>query len=193
MTGAAEDQPLAIVGRLATALGAFGVGQIVVTGSAALGVWATPRQSRDIDLCGSVPPASVPKILARFDGLAAGPADAPGVLRLRFGSWDVDLFVTSDDPYDRECSARAVEVPTAAGPVRVVTAEDLLIHKLIKLRNDRRRLLQDLADMRAVLQAQLPSLDWDYLRRWLPADEAETLSVLSTCDDEQLARRILGK
>jgi hypothetical protein len=193
MTGGSEEKPLEIVGRLAAALGGYGVSQIVVTGSAALGVWATPRQSRDIDLCGSVPPAAVPKILARFGGLAAGPADAPGLLRLRFGSWDVDLFVTSDDPYDRECAARAAEVATPAGNVRVVKPEDLLIHKFIKLRNDRRRLLQDLADMRAVLQAQHQTLDWDYLRRWLPADEAETLSVLSEADDEQLARRILGK
>jgi hypothetical protein len=193
MTAGDEDQPLAIVGRLASALSHYGVGQLVVTGSAALGVWATPRQSRDIDLCGSVPPAVVPKLLARFDGLAAGPPDAPGLLRLRFLNWDVDLFVVADDPYDRECAARAVEVATPFGSVRVVTPEDLLIHKLIKLRSDRRRLLQDLADMRALTQAQQSSLDWAYLRRWLPAPEADLLASVSSADDEELARRIFGR
>jgi hypothetical protein len=184
--------PLTVVGRLSSALAAYGVQQLMVTGSAALGVWSTPRQSRDIDLCGSVPASAVYRILARFDGLAAGPPDAPGLLRLRFLDWDVDLFVTSDDPYYQECFVRAVEVTTDAGAVRVVTAEDLLIHKLIKLRTDRRRLLQDLADMRAVMQAQQETIDWAYLRRWLPSPEAEFLSSLSTASDEDLARRIFG-
>lgn len=187
--GGPTNDPLIVVGRLVSALSMYGVERLVVTGSAALGVWSTPRQSRDIDLCGSVPAASVNKILARFDGLAAGPPENPGLLRLRFLDWDVDLFVTAGDAYYEECARRAVEVATESGPVRVVTAEDLLIHKLIKLRTDRRRLLQDLTDMRGLMQAQ-PTLDWEYMRRWLPASEADILAALSSTDDEELARRI---
>lgn len=41
--------------------------------------------------------AAIPKLLARFDGIVAGPGDLPDVVRLRFGSWDVDLFVIRDD------------------------------------------------------------------------------------------------
>jgi hypothetical protein len=185
--------PLEMAGRLTSALQAYGVTDIALTGSAALGVWAAPRQSKDIDLCATVPPKAVPRILARFDGIAAGPPEDPGVLRLNFLQWDVDVFVNSGDPYDVQCSCRAVEVPTPAGPIRVVTAEDLLVHKFIKLRTDRRRMLQDLADMRAVLEARGEHLEWSYLERWLAKDEADFLKAVSVLDDDELVRRIVGR
>lgn len=47
--------------------------------------------------------------------------------------------------------------------VKVVTPEDLLIHKMLKLRTDRRRLLQDLADVRAVVEARGDRLEWDHV------------------------------
>lgn len=186
-----SSKPIEVAGRLAAALKAFGVRDLIVTGSTALGVWAAPRQSRDLDLCGRVPPSSVRRMLARFDGIAAGPPENPGVLRLRFLDWDVDIFVTEDGAYDRECAARAVSVETRAGPVAVVTAEDLLVHKLIKLRTDRRRILQDVADMRALMDAQRANLDWGYLRRWLPGSEGKLLESLSVLDDDAVLQRLL--
>ena len=185
-----HDDPLSVLASFQRALDGYGVRDLTVTGSAALGVWTTPRQSRDIDVCASVPKSAIPKLLARFDGISAGPGDLPDVLRLRFGSWDVDVFVIGEDPYDRECAARAVTVETDSGSVRVMTPEDLLIHKMIKLRSDRRRLLQDLADMRALAAGR--ALDSDYIHKWLPAAEAETVDALATLDDEQIARRLLG-
>jgi hypothetical protein len=99
MEPADGSDPLAAVGRFAAALGSYDVRNIAVTGSAALGVWAAPRQSRDIDLCAEVPSKAVLPILARFDGIAAGPPEDPRVLRLRFLDWDIDVFVSGDDPY----------------------------------------------------------------------------------------------
>src|SRR5262249_12938779 len=154
MAEAAND-PLPLLASLQRALEAEGDSDLIVTGSAALGVWTTPRQSRDIDVCARVPLSAVRPLLARFDGISSGPGELPDVLRLRFGSWDVDVFVTGDNPYDRECAARAAPVDTGTGTVRVVTPEDLLIHKMIKLRSDRRRLLQDLADMRALASGRI--------------------------------------
>lgn len=53
----------------------------------------------------------------------------------------LSLVLQSKTPYDRECLSRAIPVEFAGVPARVVTAEDLLIHKMIKLRHDRRRML----------------------------------------------------
>jgi hypothetical protein len=193
MTADDASDPLRVVGQLAAALTqGYGVSNLVVTGSTALGVWAAPRQSRDLDLCAEVPAASVPRLLARFDGIAAGPPEDPGALRLRYLDWDVDVFVTGDDPYYRECAGRAVMVATPSGPVPVVTAEDLLVHKLIKLRSDRRRLLQDLADIRALSDARGSNLDWSYLERWLPRSEADLLRAVRSMDDDAVMRRLLG-
>jgi hypothetical protein len=89
VTPTEPQDPLAVVERLVAALRFYDVVDIAVTGSTALGVWAAPRQSRDVDLCAIVPRDSVQRILARFDGISSGPSDHPDVLRLRFLGWDV--------------------------------------------------------------------------------------------------------
>ena len=112
------------------------------------------------------------------------------MVRFRVGGWDVDLFVAKSD-YDRECLSRALLVDVDGQPARVVTAEDLLIHKMIKLRTDRRRLLQDLADLKAVIAARGTQLDWTYIDRWLPAGESALIHSVAGATDEELARRFL--
>jgi predicted nucleotidyltransferase len=108
------------------------------------------------------------------------------------GDWDVDLFVAKRR-YDEVCLARAVPVELGGILVKVVTPEDLLIHKLIKLRTDRRRVLQDLADLRALLEERGETLDWSYLRQWLPEDERELAESLASLDDEAILARLLRR
>lgn len=129
-------------------------------------------------------------LLARYDGLRTGAEELPDTVRFRLGDWDVDLFVAKD-AYDLECLARARELTIDGALVRVVSPEDLIIHKLIKLRLDRRRILQDVADLRSLLEAQ-PAIDWTYLERWLPAAERALVGALSELDDEAVLRRLLG-
>ncbi len=162
------------------------------TGGVAVGVWAMPRQTRDLDVCGTLPPEEVNRLLAFRDGIRHGAEELPDLVRFRVGDWDIDLFVSKDE-YDRACLARAVPTVVDGSEIRVVSAEDLLIHKLIKLRSDRRRLLQDLADLRAVVECQSDHLDWGYLRRWLPEEDARLLSEVSSTPDDELVRRILGR
>jgi hypothetical protein len=75
----------------------------------------------------------------------------------------------------------------------VVAAEDLLIHKLIKLRTDRRRILQDAADLRGVIDGQRDNIDWVYLDRWLPAAEAKLLRDIPVIADDELVQRLLHR
>ncbi|MBI2896323.1 MAG: nucleotidyltransferase [Deltaproteobacteria bacterium] len=191
MAGKLPDPPSEAIGRLSRLLASLGVQDFAVTGSVALGVWAVPRETHDIDLCGELPAAAVEPLLALYDGMRAGPGEMPDLVRFRVGDWDVDLFV-SNGAYDRTCLERAVQVEVAGTKVKVVTAEDLLIHKLIKLRSDRRRMLQDLADIRSVLDARGDTIDWEYLKSWLPPHEAELLRSVSALDDEALVKRLLG-
>jgi predicted nucleotidyltransferase len=178
--------------RVAEVLRSHGVEEFAFTGGVAVGVWALPRQTHDVDVCGALPVEEVNRLLAQRDGLRSGPSEMPDLVRFRVGDWDVDLFV-SKDPYDAECLARAVSATIDGTDVRVVTAEDLLIHKMIKLRTDRRRLLQDLADIRAVIVARAGELDPAYLKKWLPTDEAELLESVAAVDDEELVRRLLRR
>lgn len=153
-----------------------------------MGVWAEPRQTRDIDVCGVLPLGEVDGLLAVRDGIRSGAEELPDIVRFRVGEWDVDLFV-SKGAYDRACLGRAVSVEVDGTQVRVVSAEDLLIHKMIKLRSVRRRLLQDLADIRAVVSAQAERLDWSYVRLWSRPLEAEFLEAVAPSTDEELIRK----
>jgi hypothetical protein len=180
-----------LLAQIARVLRSHRVDDFAFTGGVAVGIWAQPRQTRGVDVCGSLDPAEVDRLLALHDGIRAGAEELPDLVRFRVGDWDVDLFVAKD-AYDRSCLQRAVSTSLDGTDVRVVTAEDLLIHKLIKLRSDRRRLLQDVADLRAVIDAQ-PGLDWSYLRAWLPEDEATLLATVASTPDDELVRRLLGR
>jgi hypothetical protein len=186
------EGPIPVLARLREALDRHGVSDFAITASVALGFWAAPRQTRDIDLCGVVPPEAVTPLLAQHDGVRSGPGELPDVIRFRVGDWDVDLFVAKRR-YDEVCLARAVPVELGGILVKVVTPEDLLIHKLIKLRTDRRRVLQDLADLRALLEERGETLDWSYLRQWLPEDERELAESLASLDDEAILARLLRR
>jgi hypothetical protein len=191
MSDRSSDAPLAILSRVADVLRAHGVHDFALTGGVAVGVWAAPRQTRDLDVCGVLPATEVDRLMALHEGHRSGPGELPDLVRFRVQDWDVDLFVCKG-PYDRQCLDRAVNVVIDGVETRVVTAEDLLIHKMIKLRTDRRRLLQDLADVRAVVRAQSAHIDWNYLKAWLPAEEANLLAAVSSESDEDLVRRLLG-
>ena len=192
MTGNEPKLPGALLERIARVLQSHQVLDFAFTGGVAVGVWAVPRQTQDVDLCGSLPAEEVDRLLALHDGIRSGSGELPDIVRFRVDDWDVDLFV-SKGPYDRECLRRAIAVEVDGIPVRVVTAEDLLIHKVIKLRHDRKRLLQDLADVRGVVDARGDALDWDYIRRWLGPAEAAWLEAVAGSTDEQLVRGLPGR
>lgn len=190
MSPSAADGP--VLARVAAILRSHGVDDFAFTGGIAVGVWAQPRQTRDVDVCGVLRPDEIERLLALRDGIRSGPEPLPDMVRFRVGEWDVDLFVCKDE-YDRTCLGRAVAATVDGVDLRVVTAEDLVIHKMIKLRTDRRRLLQDLADIRAVIDAQGTSIDRAYLRRWLPDDDDSLLDAISSADDEAIARAVLTR
>lgn len=177
--------------RIAAVLASHRVHDFAFTGGVAVGVWATPRQTRDVDVCGVLPIEEVNRILALRDGMRTGAEALPDSVRFRVGDWDVDLFVCKD-AYDRTCLDRAIVIGDGS-TVRVVAAEDLLIHKMIKLRTDRRRILQDAADLRAVLDAQRSTIDWSYLQTWLPAIEAKLLADAPTIADDELVQRLMRR
>jgi hypothetical protein len=168
------------------------VDDFAFTGGVAVGVWSAPRQTKDIDLCGSLPLGEVDRLLALRDGIRAGSEELPDLVRFRVGDWDVDLFVAKS-AYDRECLKRGVSTEIDGVVVRVVTKEDLLIHKMVKLRHDRKRMLQDLADVRAIIDLYKDQLDWEYIRQWARAEEAAWLEQVASLTDEELLKRLIPR
>jgi predicted nucleotidyltransferase len=192
VTEPGHEPPGEVLRRVAEVLRRHRVVDFAFTGGVAVGAWAEPRQTKDLDLCGSMPLEEVDRLLALQDGLRSGAQELPDIIRFRVGQWDVALFV-SKGAYDQECLARAVEVELDGVAARVVTAEDLLIHKMLKLRHDRRRMLQDLADVRAIVDARGDRLDWEYIQRWARPHESVWLEKVAHSTDEELVRRLLGE
>ena len=111
---------------------------------------------------------------------------------MEFCGWPVDIFVAHTE-YDDECLRRASPAEVLGVTVKVVRPEDLLIHKLIKLRDDKSKILQDAADIDAILSAC--ALEAGYLERWLPTPEAQLLADAKHLDAPSLVARlqVLGK
>lgn len=142
----------------------------MVMGGLALSIWGRVRVTQDLDLAVAVNPTDEPALLrdlqrARF--LATTPRNLPGhrllVCRYLKSSRglpvQVDLFLVRG-PYQMQAISRAVEVKLGRQKAGVITAEDMILYKLIADRP------LDRVDARAVIEEQGRRLDREYLRRW---------------------------
>jgi hypothetical protein len=178
--------PLSAIVR---ALRDSGVGRFAFTGAVAQGVWVRPRQSRDVDVVGEASASAADRLLALRNGMRSGPSEIPDLVRFRVGDWDVDLFVAKGAYYQASLD-RAVAVDADNERILVVTPEDLAIQKMLKLRTDRRRVFQDVADLRALIETLAERFDWPYVERWLRPDEALLLREIRGLDDDALLGRL---
>lgn len=169
------------------------VADFALTGGVAFSYWVEPRYTKDIDVAGTLTEAGADRLLALHDGMRVGPERVPDVVRFRVDDWDVDLFVAKGG-HSQSALDRAVDVEFDGVRIKVVTKEDLVLHKFLKLRTDRSRVLQDLADLRALAEPDPDPapLERSYIDSWLQPDERRLLDALATEDDEALLRRILG-
>lgn len=174
--------------RLVRTLQSLEIRDFALTGGVAFGVWVEPRETRDLDVCGVLPPEAVEPLLALHDGMRVGASEIPDIVRFRVGEWDVDLFVAKTQE-DRDCIARAPAVDIGGVVVRVVSPEDLVLHKMKKLRSDRRRILQDVADLRALFKCK-PALDWAFMSARLPAADLDLLQSIRDLSDDELLERL---
>ncbi len=158
-----DEKIVAIEGALAAASipHAFG-------GANALAYYATPRATADIDLNVFVSSDRAAHVLAVLGALGVGVAGASIVERIeRDGQarifWDrtpIDLFFAYD-PLHASSLERRRRVAFGADWIHILSAEDLLVYKLIF---DRAKDWRDIAEM--IFASERP-LDFDYVRTWL--------------------------
>lgn len=161
-----------------------------VMGGQAVLLHGEPRVTRDIDLTLAIDTDRLPELLqlAAESGwrvLAAEPekfVERHLVLPCEDPASGVRLdFVFGVTPFERQAVERALSVSMQGVRVRVVTPEDLLIHKLVAGR------ARDLEDARGLLRRN-PDLDRAYVRHWLAQFDA-TLSLTTL---ERLAQVSAG-
>jgi hypothetical protein len=139
-----------------------------IGGAIALGFYAPPRATVDVDVNVFVSPTQeLERLLTTLSEVDFSPADPPGQLRIRAeqeGQFSgtvqglrVDVFVPAI-PFYARLEDRRRKAELFGRPIWVVSAEDLAVLKLMFFRR------KDLADVEAILRDQRSSFDRTYVR-----------------------------
>ena len=141
-------------------------------GGLAVQIWGDARLTTDADLSLAAPLTTssaglVRLITERFPSRAADPVDFALKTRMILvtASNGVEVDISLALPgYEDKLFARTVDYEIGPGkPIRLCSAEDLIIHKAVAGRP------QDLSDIQGVVLRQGPNLDVTYTRQWLQA------------------------
>jgi len=126
--------------------------------------WGRPRLTEDLDVTILLPeeawPGFLDQVARRFQVLPASPLEFARETRvipvLTPTGVRVDLILAGL-PYEEEAIKRAVDVAVRGTTVRICTAEDLILHKLVSERP------RDAEDVEGVVARQGKALDRSYL------------------------------
>jgi len=150
-----------------------------IGGAIALGFYAPPRATVDVDVNVFVSPESggLDDLLAALSEMGFEPDDEPKVVRRRaredgqfrgtMRGLRVDVFVPAV-PYYATLQDHRREVPLLGRPLWIVGPEDLAVLKLMFFRR------KDLADVEAMLRDQGAAIDRAHIRRTLVGLAGET-------------------
>lgn len=176
------SERLAALARLLEAIGR----PAAILGGLAVAVHGRPRMTLDADVTVDLEPDQARCVLdaALQVGFEPRVADPEGfardtrVLPLRQASdlWEVDL-IFAGSPYEREALARARVHRLGGVELPVMSAEDLLIHKILAGRP------RDIEDVRAIVERQSTDLDRGTVR-------AVLLELAEALADDELRRRV---
>jgi hypothetical protein len=140
-----------------------------VIGGVAVGVWGEPRVTRDVDLKVLLGRDQAERLVDLLgDDLKPLQRDSLESLRrqgilfvMDAAGTRVDLLL-ADTSHDVEAIERSREITVSPGlAIRVCTAEDLVIYKLVATRS------RDHEDASGVIRRQGSSLDETYIEGWL--------------------------
>lgn len=141
-----------------------------LVGGLAVGIWAAPRATVDIDFLVSFKQEDFALLVKRLQ--ASGKFifihDKPmnfkkvSLLRATLKSTpDISVdFLFADDDFKRQALMRSSSVMVSGFPVNIPTPEDVILLKLLSGRP------QDKLDAENILEKQKEHLDRDYIRLW---------------------------
>ncbi|MCW3073405.1 MAG: hypothetical protein JWP69_474 [Flaviaesturariibacter sp.] len=155
----------------------------MLSGSIAMGIYIIPRATRDFDFIVHLQPEDVAQFVENFkDGFYCDKdAVADAVKRqslfniIDFESgYKADFVILSQNEFRKEEFSRKRKVDYFGKHVSVVTAEDLLLSKIIWIQELQSAVQQeDIKNLSA-----LESLDWKYINEWIVTLKLNTFDLL---------------
>ena len=155
--------------RMIARLNALSVAHML-TGSLASNTHGVARATKDADLVADIDEKAVAALLVpdlvldRQISFETITLSTRWRFRVPRGTFTFEIFLVTDDPFDRERFARRQPIRFLGEPTWVATAEDVVIQKLRWAVRARRA--KDIEDAKNVIAVQANSLDWPYIRRW---------------------------
>lgn len=174
------DSAPEIARRVADALEVAGI-PYAIGGALALGVWAVPRATNDVDINLFVPATILAPALQALRGVGCEfdedrvlqSAVDRGDLEVRLERMRVDIFVLSI-PLSESARDRARQAVLLGRPAWFLAPEDLAAFKFLFFRT------KDILDVERLVAFLGQDFDRDYVRRWLVDLVGE--------DDERVSR-----
>ena len=165
--------------RLLTALDQLGI-LYAVGGSLASSVHGVPRATVDVDLVVELPESKIEPLVedlkteffAEADSVRDAVRSGRSFTLIHYKSaYKFDLFPLPDDPYYRTEFDRRFEVDFSVTENKslrfsVVTAEDIVLTKLVWYQKGGEVSTRQWNDLRGILRLRSQDLDWAYLRHW---------------------------
>lgn len=166
----ASPDPVALARRVIDDLEGASI-PYAIGGALALAYWAPPRGTSDVDLNVFVGPDDHVTVEATLDVLSSAgvvldreaarkEVAEGGCVRGWVQRTAVDVFFNSI-PLHASAQQRAVTRPFLGRPARILSAEDLVVLKLLFFRG------KDILDVERIAATQGAELDRSYVRRWL--------------------------
>ncbi len=174
------DEQLEFVKLIASRLDSADI-PYMMTGSMAMAIYSIPRMTRDVDLVVEVKPADVAKMVGLFskdcyidqDSVKEAVRDR-GMFNIIHNDWVIkaDFIIRKDEDYRREEFERRKKIDIEGVVVSIVTAEDLILSKLVWVKQSGSDLqLSDVLQMTSTVIG----LDWKYIKKWAASLEVEDL------------------
>jgi hypothetical protein len=144
----------------------------MLTGSMAMAIYSIPRMTRDIDFVVEISPPDIDKVVQLFSkdcyidqDTVKHAVHSDGMFNIIHNDWVIkaDFFLKKNEEYHREEFARKQKINIEDISISVVTAENLILSKLLWGRQLGSEL--QLRDVRQMIST-VSDLDWKYIKRW---------------------------
>ena len=157
----------------------------MLSGSVALSIYTLPRATRDFDFVVHLQQKDIDDLLARFREGYYCDRDAVKEAIIHHSMFNIidhasgfkaDFIILKNEPFRKAEFERRLEIEFEGMPVNVVSAEDLLLSKLIWIQE-----LQSAVQMEDIKNLSTKKdLDWKYINSWIKSLNLNTFNLFKT-------------